>query len=435
MTPPVPKVKPAPSGAYFPAQTLLEKGTKKPIKSSPAFMADTKAAKAKTAPTKDDLKNLLPFLGDEQVFGIYLSQYQGEKAKKYQKVTLALLAIRNYLSAKGGSASGGKGEAGQDATAKQRVADWLSDAVLLEDKGVAHHARKNLIWVLERAKGDAGVDKILEALQANYAAAAEEKAKTRSYTKAEVQELLTEANIFGKRLEKYSEAKEGKYLKIAMTLHSLRKFLAGEGGLDMAKVRIQAWLGEGELKDDAISLRARKNMIRLFGVKVEDAKLAEDFKAVVEALTPDELPAEAPPAEEKKPPEKAPEPPKASATFVFPSPKAPGKRQDNFEVMMKKIKAILLSTYEAYLKSHPNLKVETVMRYKVDNKNGAVMEVRFMDIQLGDPSDQEIVQLMLKDIATQMYLQVSHEKQGSEKISEVEWPQITFKPPEKTSPK
>jgi len=415
---------------------------KNPAKNPPAKTDSFVPApsKAKSAPSKEDLKNLLPFLGDEQVYGTFLKTVQADKSGKYSKLTAALGAIRKYLKSDGSSAA-----------AKQAVVTYLSDAVLLED-AIATHARKNLIWVLKRADGDPGADEIREALKANYQNVATSPAKPRS--KKEMGDALGDANLFGDKLEDYKAGKDNpkKFLKVNLAILAIRKLVSGDGKVDAAKTRVETWLKDTGILQDKTALAARRKLIKELSVPVADASLAADLQAVVESLSSTydggvkspPKPKEALPKVEEKAPETKPEESKplpplpvagTTATFSYSAPKQPGKRNDNSKTIITKVKPILLSTYEAYLKVYPTLDADMEMEFIIDNKNGACVEIKFVDIKVADAAHKEAVQQMLKQIADQMNAQLSQEKQGSEPTSEFHWPKISFKPPAKEPPK
>lgn len=390
------------------------------------------ASKAKAPPTKDDLKNLVPFLGDDQIFGVFATDYQKERNKKYLRLTLAILSIRSYL----------KGD-GDVAAAKQRIADWRSEPTLIQDH-INVHAGKNIVWVLDRAKGDPGVDELLKAIRADYSAEAAEKAKPKPKSQDEILVSLGYDAIFGDQHEAFKKDKKEKvrkYLKVDLAIIEVKKFLAGDAdALASSKTRLVEWLQQSELLADPVALRARKNLIALLGVPAQDEDLGKSLQDLVGVLKADYTPKPPPSAEEKKPEEKKPDAPKAeepkpeepktksTVTVFFTAPKVPGKRDDNMQRMVTKCRTQWTGVYERYLKSYPDLQATVTLNFKVDNKTGAITEVRFSNIKSTGTAAPEAVEEMLREIAAGMYSVVSFEKQGSEPSSEILLESLEFKP-------
>jgi hypothetical protein len=389
------------------------------------------SGRGKPAPTPDDLKNLVPFLGDEQLFGIYNEAYQKERNKKFLNVTLALSTIQKYL----------KGEGEQASIARQRVVEWLSDPELLKD-AIPTQARKNLVWVLDRVKGDPGVAGILGALKKNYGTPAAPVAKpdpqgVKPKSREEVAKSVTPESILGDQGQAYMKEKNGKYLNMTMALISVDKFLNGkDDALPVAKARLVEWLAEKNLLRDPVALLVRKNLIRFLSVPVADADFGKNLQELVGYLKADYTVHEPKPAVEDAPQPEAEAKPSAAAAatkeseeppaakpgsyktmepwvFTFPSPEKPGPRDDTFETMWPKLRGIFHVTYEKYRKDHPELRFSMTMHYKMSNLSGAVASGSFTDVKIFSNTDPKVVESMLREIAGLLYRNISFEKYKS----------------------
>ncbi len=394
MTPPLSKAngpKPVEPGIFSIPDP--KKDPKAPVKKD-VYVSQGDTAKAKASVKLEDL---VPAVGDEQLFGIFNAKYQPEKNKKYLKVTLALLAVRKFLG----------GDEAKAAEAKDKIVEWLSDGKLYPDK-TAHEARKNLIKVLEKAAGDSNVDELLKVLKANYTTAAVAK------TKEEILSDISDLDLFEEFLKTYTDEKNKKYLKVTLSLLAIRKYLGGDASkLEEAKGKIVEWLSDADILRDDAAVKARKNLIKLLNVTTDDATLNADLQSLVKLLKANYSVSSASAKEEKTPappPEKGKgEKTKAGYKYSFSIPTKKGGRKDNADNVGGKLNSVVSPPYNRFLKNS-EAGVSADMKLIVDPETGYVKEVRFENIKINGSANEAALENLFKAISTRAQQTYSFEK-------------------------
>ncbi|HEX5034431.1 MAG TPA: hypothetical protein VFW62_08135 [bacterium] len=318
-----------------------------------------------TFKTKADL---LAALSDARLFGSALKDYEAGKDDKYLRVNLALDAIRSAI---GGDA--------KSATAVQRISMWLGNPTLLQDKAVAHVARVNLVKALQQAPKDPALDEsvkaILEALKKNYTPPKEApKEAAPAEAPKSLSAQLEDANLFGEHFKAYTEKRNKEYASVTLALNEIRSIATGKSKeTDIAKLRIEKWLGESTLLVDKVPTQARINLIKALGATTSTPGIA----AVLTALKADysksgpKTEAVPPPAEEKPKVEKS-----GSTYRTRPKAKLKDKREDTIQTFQNNMNPVIRRVFERYLKNDGGA-LTTEMMVTVNQATGEISAIDF----------------------------------------------------------
>ncbi|HKY62581.1 MAG TPA: hypothetical protein VJR29_04105 [bacterium] len=368
MTPVIPaKGAPAPLPSLPPASPSKPSDPAAPSVGSSSYVA-LNGGNGSAFKTKADL---LAALSDARLFGSALKDYEAAKDGKYLRVNLALDAIRSAISGDGKSAA-----------AVQRISMWLSDSTLLQDTAVAHVARVNLVKALKQAPKDPAIDEsvkaILEALQKNYSSASAPKEAAPAEAPKSLSAQLEDANLFGEHFKAYNEKRSKEYAAVTLALNEIRGIATGKTkDTDIAKLRIEKWLGDSTLLVDKVPTQARINLIKALGAATSTPGIAAVLAALKADYSKSGSKAEAapPPAEDKPKVEKS-----GSTYRTRPKAKLKDKREDTIQTFQNNMNPVIRRVFERYLKNDGGA-LTTEMMVTVNQATGEISAIDFSNVK------------------------------------------------------
>jgi len=367
MTPPIPlkprNPVPNKSTAVKKPKPLPSYGDlKDPNKSKDTFIAPGHS-RAKDPPAKAKEVDYSPLgLSDNQVFGDKAPQYQGERYKKYLKVTLALGAVKRFLTNDGASLF-----------AKQRIEEWIGDEDLLQDP-VNREAHRNLLGALEKASSRPGQEASVKSLL----------------------ELLRSAKIPAAPLAKNStNSSPAKVEEVRGTVPKPRPVVAPPPNAPVIPA------------PPPVSPKPAP-------AKSEPPPKAEAPKAPLKAEAPPPPKAAPVPVAPVAVPKGKESSLKESYIFKFTGATSLA-RQDTPASVNARLNPVLKPSYQKLLKRYEDLTVRCKLSIGINNNTGDIVSVEFSDLKISGSAGAGDIERMFQEMADRVRSSFKIEKNGDEK--------------------